>query len=106
MRYKTLGRSGLNVSELCLGTMTFGEDWGWGLRGKSAGRCSMRSRKPAGISSIPLVITPTEQAKNSSETYAMLAIESLQGVIAGKKVYVRHDPQNRAVCALMRGADS
>jgi aryl-alcohol dehydrogenase-like predicted oxidoreductase len=30
MRYKTLGRSGLRVSELCLGTMTFGEDWGWG----------------------------------------------------------------------------
>src|SRR5215470_5849325 len=28
--YVTLGRSGLKVSELCLGTMTFGEDWGWG----------------------------------------------------------------------------
>ncbi|MEV4628139.1 aldo/keto reductase [Micromonospora sp. NPDC049523] len=30
MRYRTLGRSGLRVSELFLGTMTFGEDWGWG----------------------------------------------------------------------------
>lgn len=30
MRYKLLGRSGLRVSEMCLGTMTFGEDWGWG----------------------------------------------------------------------------
>jgi aryl-alcohol dehydrogenase-like predicted oxidoreductase len=30
MRYKLLGPSGLRVSELCLGTMTFGEDWGWG----------------------------------------------------------------------------
>jgi hypothetical protein len=30
MRYKLLGRSGLRVSELSLGTMTFGEDWGWG----------------------------------------------------------------------------
>ena len=30
MRYKLLGQSGLHVSELCLGTMTFGEDWGWG----------------------------------------------------------------------------
>lgn len=28
--YVTLGRSGLKVSPLCLGTMTFGEDWGWG----------------------------------------------------------------------------
>lgn len=30
MRYKLLGSSGLRVSELALGTMTFGEDWGWG----------------------------------------------------------------------------
>jgi aryl-alcohol dehydrogenase-like predicted oxidoreductase len=30
MRYKLLGSSALRVSELCLGTMTFGEDWGWG----------------------------------------------------------------------------
>ncbi len=28
--YRTLGRSGLRVSPLCLGTMTFGVDWGWG----------------------------------------------------------------------------
>ncbi|MBB5609099.1 MULTISPECIES: aldo/keto reductase [unclassified Janthinobacterium] len=28
--YITLGHSGLHVSPLCLGTMTFGEDWGWG----------------------------------------------------------------------------
>ena len=30
MNYQLLGRSGLRVSDLCLGTMTFGEDWGWG----------------------------------------------------------------------------
>jgi aryl-alcohol dehydrogenase-like predicted oxidoreductase len=30
MKYKLLGRSGLRVSELCLGTMTFGKDWDWG----------------------------------------------------------------------------
>jgi aryl-alcohol dehydrogenase-like predicted oxidoreductase len=30
MRYKLLGKSGLRVSELALGTMTFGEDWGFG----------------------------------------------------------------------------
>lgn len=28
--FVTLGRSGLRVSPLCLGTMTFGEEWGWG----------------------------------------------------------------------------
>ncbi|HZS24112.1 MAG TPA: aldo/keto reductase, partial [Gaiellaceae bacterium] len=30
MRYRLLGPSGLRVSELALGTMTFGTDWGWG----------------------------------------------------------------------------
>ena len=30
MRYKLLGKSGLRVSELCLGAMTFGDEWGWG----------------------------------------------------------------------------
>ena len=30
MNYQLLGRSGLRVSDLCLGTMTFGDDWGWG----------------------------------------------------------------------------
>lgn len=28
--YRLLGRSGLRVSPLALGTMTFGTDWGWG----------------------------------------------------------------------------
>ena len=30
MRYRLLGDSGLRVSEAALGTMTFGEEWGWG----------------------------------------------------------------------------
>lgn len=30
MKYKLFGKSGLRVSELCLGTMTFGEEFGWG----------------------------------------------------------------------------
>ena len=29
-QYRLLGRSGLRVSPLTLGTMTFGSDWGWG----------------------------------------------------------------------------
>jgi aryl-alcohol dehydrogenase-like predicted oxidoreductase len=28
--YRTLGRSGLRVSPLCFGVMTFGKEWGWG----------------------------------------------------------------------------
>ena len=30
MKYYLLGKSGLRVSEICLGTMTFGKEWGWG----------------------------------------------------------------------------
>lgn len=30
MKYKLLGKSGLRVSEICLGTMTFGEEWAFG----------------------------------------------------------------------------
>ncbi len=29
-KYYTLGHSGLRVSRIALGTMTFGDDWGWG----------------------------------------------------------------------------
>jgi aryl-alcohol dehydrogenase-like predicted oxidoreductase len=30
MKYFLLGKTGLRVSEICLGTMTFGKEWGWG----------------------------------------------------------------------------
>ena len=36
MKYKLLGRSGLKVSELCLGTMGFGTDSGWGADKESS----------------------------------------------------------------------
>lgn len=36
--YCTLGRSGLRVSRLALGTMTFGTDWGWGADKDTARR--------------------------------------------------------------------
>ncbi len=34
--YSSLGRSGLKVSPLCLGTMTFGTEWGWGAPKEAA----------------------------------------------------------------------
>ncbi|GAB2813271.1 aldo/keto reductase [Actinoallomurus bryophytorum] len=36
--YRLLGRSGLRVSPLALGTMTFGSDWGWGASRDEARR--------------------------------------------------------------------
>lgn len=38
MEYHLLGHSGLRVSQMALGTMTFGEDWGWGAPKEEAGR--------------------------------------------------------------------
>ena len=38
MHYRLLGNSGLRVSELCLGTMTCGEDWGQGANKHEAKR--------------------------------------------------------------------
>lgn len=36
--YRLLGRSGLRVSPLALGAMTFGTDWGWGADEREVGR--------------------------------------------------------------------
>src|SRR5882762_7242990 len=38
MRYYLLGKSGLRVSELALGAMSFGTDWGWGTEINEARR--------------------------------------------------------------------
>ena len=47
MRYRLLGNSGLRVSEAALGTMTFGEDWGWGS-GKDEARKVYEAFREAG----------------------------------------------------------
>jgi aryl-alcohol dehydrogenase-like predicted oxidoreductase len=36
MKYRLLGNSGLRVAEASLGTMTFGEEWGWGASKEDA----------------------------------------------------------------------
>jgi aryl-alcohol dehydrogenase-like predicted oxidoreductase len=38
MRYKHLGHSGLRVSEICLGAMSFGDAWGFGADAKETAR--------------------------------------------------------------------
>jgi aryl-alcohol dehydrogenase-like predicted oxidoreductase len=48
MRYRLLGRSGLRVSEICLGAMTFGEDWGWGSSKDEAHRIYDAYREAGG----------------------------------------------------------
>lgn len=65
MRYRLLGRSGLRVSELCLGTMTFGEDWGWGSS-RDESRKVLDAFFEAGGNFIDTpTSTPTVQARRS-----------------------------------------
>lgn len=45
--YSTLGRSGLRVSRMALGTMTFGTQWGWGAD-KDTARCLFNAYVDAG----------------------------------------------------------
>ncbi len=48
MKYKLLGNSGLRVSEAALGTMTFGEDWGWGTPKEESRRVYESYREAGG----------------------------------------------------------
>ncbi|MEP7291322.1 MAG: aldo/keto reductase, partial [Chloroflexota bacterium] len=48
MRYKLLGKSGLRVSEIALGTMTFGETWGWGASKEESQRIFNRFAEAGG----------------------------------------------------------
>jgi aryl-alcohol dehydrogenase-like predicted oxidoreductase len=48
MNYQLLGRSGLRVSDVCLGTMTFGEEWGWGATKDEARRIYDAYREAGG----------------------------------------------------------
>jgi len=47
MNYRLFGKSGLRVAEISLGTMTFGEDWGWGT-GKNEARQIYDAYRAAG----------------------------------------------------------
>jgi aryl-alcohol dehydrogenase-like predicted oxidoreductase len=48
MRFRLLGNSGLRVSELALGTMTFGDDWGWGADAATSRRIFDRYAEAGG----------------------------------------------------------
>ena len=62
MKYRLLGNSGLRVSEAALGTMTFGEEWGWGSVRDEARKVYDAFREAGGISSTPQTRTPRGRA--------------------------------------------
>jgi aryl-alcohol dehydrogenase-like predicted oxidoreductase len=66
MRYRLLGDSGLRVSEICLGAMTFGTDFGWGADEDTSRRLYELFREQGGN----FVDTANEIYTNgSSETF-------------------------------------
>src|SRR5215831_11870941 len=72
MNYRLFGHSGLRVSEISLGTMTFGDDWGWGS-GKDEARKIYDAYREAGGN---FVDTANVYTNGASET---LLGEFLQG---------------------------
>ncbi len=65
MKYYLLGKSGLRVSELCLGAMSFGEEWGWGAS-KDESRKIFNAYVNAGGNSID---TANKYTEGTSEKY-------------------------------------
>jgi len=63
MDYQLLGRSGLRVSRLALGTMTFGPDWGWGADESESRRIFARFAEAGGT----FVDTASNYTDGSSE---------------------------------------
>ena len=65
MKYRLLGNSGLRVSEAALGTMTFGDDWGWGSAQEEAQKVYDAFREAGGN----FIDTANLYTNGASETF-------------------------------------
>jgi len=93
MQYKLLGKSGLRVSELALGTMTFGEEWGWGAS-KEDSRKIFDAYANAGGNFID---TANRYTEGTSEKYVgdFIAADRDHFVLATKyTLFMRRDDPN------------
>jgi aryl-alcohol dehydrogenase-like predicted oxidoreductase len=96
MRYKQLGRTGLMVSELCLGTMTFGGGNVWSLMGdvQQAGADAMVARAVA--AGINFIDTADVYAAGQSEVITGTALKNLgikrSDVVLATKAYAATGP--------------
>ncbi len=88
MRYKLLGHSGLRVSEMCLGTMTFGEDWGWGTP-KDACRKIYDTFREAGGNFID---TANMYTNGSSESILGECLQGQREAVVLATKYTNHAP--------------
>ncbi|MFO7653729.1 MAG: aldo/keto reductase [Candidatus Krumholzibacteriia bacterium] len=95
MRYKLLGRSGLRVSEICLGTMTFGTDWPIGVDEATA-RAVFDAFREAGGNFLD---TANRYTDGSSEEFVgrFVAAERDRWVL-GTKYTLATDPSDVNAC--------
>ena len=77
MKYRYLGRSGLLVSRICLGTMTFGnKDWG----------CDLDTSRAIVESNMTVSLTAWEALKQSGTGLPGLSVgRSLSGIVGSSE---------------------
>src|SRR6056297_19014 len=95
MQYKVLGKTGLRVSELSLGTMTFGEEWGWGATKEESKKIFDAYVNAGGI----FVDTANRYTEGTSENYVgdFIAHDRDHFVLATKySLYDKPDDVNYA----------
>ncbi len=93
MRYRLLGKSGLRVSELALGTMTFGEEWGWGVDKNESKKVFDLYANSGGN----FIDTANRYTEGTSEKYVgeFIAADRDHFVVATKyTLYMRKDDPN------------
>jgi aryl-alcohol dehydrogenase-like predicted oxidoreductase len=101
MRYRLLGRTGLYVSEICLGTMTYGGKGRWevvGRLGVSEAQAQIKAAFDAGVNFIDTadVYSEGDSEKIVGEALTKLGLPRADLVIA-TKVRVRMGPQPNRV---------
>lgn len=95
MKYKLFGKTGLRVSELCLGAMTFGEEWGTGANKQESKNIFDAFVKVGGN----FIDTANRYTEGTSEKYLgeFVGLERDRFVIASKySLYDRRDDVNAA----------
>jgi len=89
--YRLLGRSGLRVSPISLGTMTFGEDWGWGA-GESEARRIFDLYVDRGGNFIDTSVNYTNGA--SERLVGKFIKEKRERIVLATKFTMARDPGN------------
>ena len=101
MRYRLLGRSGLLVSEICLGTMTYGGKGRWqpiGQLGLAEVESQIKTAIDAGVNFID---TADVYSEGDSEGLVGQALKNLklprEELVIATKVRVRMGPDRKSV---------